>query len=178
MRAVYLESVLTRITCAANDDVAYDLCRIELQLAARDSEHFLYDLFGFRTLHGKLPVEVALMVELDVETSCVLLHPCHILVDICGVDDEEEVVLAHLIDEQVVDCAAVRVEHHAVVDLSDWCSSHIIREDVLNILLCIGTCDAHFAHMTHVEDAASRAYGIVLVCDVRVLNRHDESAEG
>ena len=129
-------------------------------------------------MHGKLAVEVALVVELDVEACCVLLHPSYILVDVCRIDDEEEVVLAHLIDQQVINRSAVGVEHHTVVYLSDGCSSHIIREDVLNILLSVGTCDAHFAHVTHIEDAAMLTHGIVLVGDVRVLDGHDEAAKG
>ena len=154
------------------------LCRIELQLTAGNAEHLFDDSFCFRTLHSKLSVLVALVVEFDVETCRVFLHPSHILVDISGVDNEEEVAFAHLIHEQVIDSTAVRIEHHAVVDLSDWCSGHIIREDVLDITFCIGSGDAHFAHVTHVEDAAMLTYGVVLVSNVGVLNRHDEAAKG
>ena len=118
------------------------------------------------------------MVELDVEAFGVSLHPSHILVDVCRVDDEEEVVLTHLIDEQVIHRSAVGVEHHTIIYLSDGCPSHIIREDVLNVTLSVGTRDAHFAHVTHVEDAAMLTHGIVLVGDVRVLDGHDEAAEG
>ena len=34
------------------------------------------------------------------------------------------------------------------------------------------------AHVAHVEHAAGVAHGVVLVDDGRVLNGHDESAEG
>ena len=118
------------------------------------------------------------MVEFDVEAFGVLLHPGHILVDVSGVDDEEEVVLPHLVDEQIVHRTAVRVEHHAIVDLSDGCSGNIVREDVLNVAFGIGTGDAHFAHVTDIEDTAMLAHGHVLVGDVRVLDGHDETAEG
>ena len=118
------------------------------------------------------------MVELDVEACCVLLHPSHVLVDVCCVDDEEEIVLAHLIDQQVIHRSAVRIEHHTIIYLSDGCSGDVVREDVLNVALSVGTRDAHFAHVTHVEDAAMLAYGIVLVGDVRVLDGHDEAAKG
>ena len=129
-------------------------------------------------MHGELSVLVALMVEVDVEAGGVLFHPGHVLVDVGGVDDEEEVLLAHLIDEEVVHGAAVGIEHHAVVYLSDGCSADVVREDVLDVAFGIGARDAHFAHVTHVEYTAMLPYGIVLVGDVCVLNGHDEAAEG
>ena len=129
-------------------------------------------------MHGKLAVVVALVVEVDVEACSMLLHPSYILVDVGCVDDEEEVVLAHLVDEQVVHRAAIGIEHHAIVNLSDRCSGNVVREDVLNIAFGIGTGDAHFAHVTDIEDAAMLTYSIVLVGDVRVLDGHDETAKG
>ena len=158
--------------------ISYFLIFIELQLAAGDAEHLFDDGFGLWSLDCQLPIEVALMVEADVEACCVLLHPSHVLVDVCRVDDEEEIVLAHLIDEQVIDRTAVGIEHHTIIYLSNGCPGDVVRKDVLNVTLSVGTRDAHLSHVTHIEDAASRAYGIVLVGDVGVLDGHDEAAEG
>ena len=129
-------------------------------------------------MHGQLAVVVALVLEVDVEARHLFLHPRHILIDVGRVDDEEEVVVAHFIDEQVIDRAAVGVAHHPIVDLSDGRIGDIIGEDVLHVALCIGPCDAHFAHVRDIEDTAVLAHGVVLIGDVRVLNGHDESAEG
>ena len=101
-----------------------------------------------------------------------LLHPSYILVDVGCVDDEEEVVLAHLVDEQVVDGAAVLIAHHAIEHLSVGGSLDVIGEDVLNIALGIFTLDGYFAHVRNVEDAAMLAHSVVLLLDVAVLDRH------
>ena len=122
--------------------------------------------------------DLCFRTEIDVEACGVLFHPVDIFVDVSGIDDEEEVVFAHFVDEEVVDCAAVWVEHHAVVDLSDGCSGDVVSEDVLNVSFGVGSGDAHFAHVAYVEYTAIVAYGVVFVCDVGVLNWHDEAAKG
>ena len=128
-------------------------------------------------MHGQLSVIVALVVEIDIEALFLLKHPCYILVDIGCVDDEEEIVFAHLIDEQVVHGAAVGVAHHTIIDLSYGRACDIVGEDVLDVALSVGACDAHFSHVRDVEDTAVLAHGVVLVGDVGVLNRHNETAE-
>ena len=177
MRAVDFEAVLAGIAGATDDDVAHDLCRIELQFLACESKHFLHYALCLGALHGELSVVVALVVQVDVEAFGVLLHPGYVLVDVGCIDDEKEVVLAHFIDEQVIDCSAVGVEHHAVVYLPDGCLTDVVGEDVLDVALGIGSRDAYFAHVTDIEHAAMLTDCIVLVRDVCVLNRHDESAE-
>ena len=155
-----------------------NLGRVELQFLAGQSEHFFNDGFCLGALYGKLAVVVALVVKVDIEAFHLLLHPCNILVDIGCIDDKEEIIITHLIDEQVIHGATIGVEHHSIVDLSEGRISHIVREDVLHVALCIRTCDAHFTHVADIKDTTMLAHGVVLIGNVRVLNRHDESAEG
>ena len=82
-----------------------------------------------------------------------LLHPCPVLVDIGGIDHEEEVVLAHLVDEQVVDRSTVLVAHHAVEDLPYWGTSHIIGEDMLHIALGILAAHRYLSHVRDIEES-------------------------
>ena len=95
-----------------------------------------------------------------------LLHPCHVLVDVGGIDDQEELLGSHLVDQQVVDGAAVGVAHHAVEDLPIGGVFHIVGEDMVDVALGIRTSDEHFAHVAHVEDAAGLTYCLMLVGDV------------
>ena len=186
MRAVDFEAILARIAGAGDDDglALVVFCHfkclgcIESQLLAGQSQHLLHDSFCFRSLHSKLAVVVALMVEDDIEAFLLLKHPGHILIDIGGIDDEEEVILSHLIDQQVIDRSAVGIEHHSVVDLSEGGVGHIVGEDVLHVAFCIRARDAHFAHVTDIEDATVLTYCVVFIGNVSVLNRHNESAEG
>ena len=185
MGAIDFEAVLSGVARAGDDDglafVAIGHIKrlgcIELQFLTGQSQHFFYDSLGLGALYGELTVVVALVLEVDVETGHLLLHPRHVLVDIGGVDDEEEVVVGHLIDEEVIDGAAVGIAHHAIIDLSHGCISHVVGEDVLNVALGIGSCDTHFAHVADIKDTTMLAHRVVLVGDVRVLNGHDESAE-
>ena len=117
------------------------------------------------------------MLEIHVEARELLLHPIDVLVDVCGVDNEEKLLGTHLIDQQVIDCAAVGVAHHTVEHLSIGCSGDVIGENVLNVALSVGTGDEHLAHVRNVEHAAGLAHGIVLVGDVCVLNGHVEAGK-
>ena len=117
------------------------------------------------------------MLEIDVEARELLLHPIDVLVDVRSVDDEEKLLGTHLIDQQVIDRAAVGVAHHTVEHLSVGCSGHVVGENVLNVALSVGTGDEHLAHVRNVEHAAGLAHGIVLVGDVCVLNGHVEAGK-
>ena len=141
------------------------------------AQHFFDHGFGLGALHCELAVEVALVVKPYVEALHLLLHPLNVLVDVGGVNDKEEIVVAHLIDEEVINGAAVGIEHHAVEYLAVGGTGHVVGEDVLHVALCVGACDAHLAHVRDVEDSAVLAHGIVFIGDVGVLDGHDESAE-
>ena len=106
------------------------------------------------------------MVYGYVEALGILHHPLHVLVDVCGVDDDEELVVTHLVYQQVVHGAAVGVEHHAVVDLVQGCAGDIVGEDVVYISLGIGPAHPHLAHVADVEHSAVLSYGLMLVDDV------------
>ena len=181
MRAVDFETVLSGISCAADDDFLIagvdGLASVEGEFAAPDAEHIFYDVFGFRSLHGNLAVIVRAVVEVDVEALHVLAHPIHVLVDVGCVDDKEEVALAHAVDEQVVDGAAVGVAHHAIEDFSVCGTGDVIGEDVVDIALGILALDAHLAHVGDVEDTAVLAHGVVLFDDGGILDGHVESTE-
>ena len=181
---VNLEAVLARVACAADDEGAIGrtgvdrLCRVELHLPACDAQHLLDPLLGLGTLHGYLAVMVTHVLQVDVEALGLLLHPGPVLVDVGGVDNEEIVVLAHAVDQQVVDRSAVLVAHHAVENLSHRCATDVVGKDVLHIALSIFALDGDFAHVADVEDAAAGAHSLVLVGDVGVLYGHVESGEG
>ena len=101
--AVYLKSVLTGIARAAHDNGlatgVYGLGCIERQLSACQSQYFLNNLLCLGTLNGQLAVIVRTVVYGYVEALGILHHPLHVLVDVCGVDDDEELVVTHLVHQ-------------------------------------------------------------------------------
>ena len=105
------------------------------------------------------------------------LHPLYILVDVCSIDNEEEVVFSHLVNQEVVNGATVLVAHHAVENLARLSSTYVVGEDMAHVALCVRTLNRYFAHVRHVEHATMLAYSVVLVSNVRILDRHDESAK-
>ena len=181
MGAVDLKSVLARVAGSAGyDGLAvhiYFLKGVEYQVLDIQSQHLYHLLLGLGTLHGNLAVVVALMVNLYIVVLGLLLNPCYILVDVGGIDYQEEFAVALAVNQQVVNAAAGGVEHHAVENLAWLSACHIVGEDVLHKLLCLGAGDFHLAHVAHVEDAHLLPYGQVLVLDVGILNRHVETAE-
>ena len=182
MGTIDLEAVLARVACAADDDgLAADLNLlegVEHELGTVQAERGQHQRLCLGSLDGELGVVVALVLGLGVEALDLLLNPGVVLVDVGSVDDEEEVVLAHLIDEQVIHSAAVGIEHHAVEDLAHVGSGHVVRKDVLHEALSLRTRDAYFAHVANVEDADLLTYGIVLRRNVGIDERHVEAAKG
>ena len=166
MRSVYLETVLTRIASARHYDcLAADghfLSCIECQLGHFQPKHLLGDGFGHRSLHRQLTVAVALIGEGEVEALGVTGHPVEVFVDVRGIDDEEEAVVGKLVDQQVVNGAAVVVAHHAVEHFAHGCSADVAGEDVAHVAFGIGAADGHFSHVAYVEHTALAAHGMVL----------------
>ena len=92
-------------------------------------------------------------------------HPCHILIDVCSIDDDEEIVVAHLVYQKVVDGASVRIEHHAIENLMERCILDVVGEDMVYIFLGIRTSYYDFAHVAYVEDSAMISHRLMFVND-------------
>ena len=181
VRAVNLKPVLARVARAAHDErfaiVGYLFEGVEHEFLAVEAEHFANHCLCLRALHGELSVNAALVLNRHVVTGSVLLHPGKVFVDVCGVDDEEELFRAHLVNQQVVHRAAVGVEHHAVEDFANGRAGNVVGKDVLHVGLGIFARHEHFAHVAHVEHAAVLAHGVVLISDIGVIERHVEAAK-
>ena len=138
---------------------------VEHQFFASQAEHFLNHGFRFRTLHGKLSVVVALVVDVHVVALSLFVNPSHVFIDVGGVNHNEEVAVGHLIHQQVVDHATVRVAHHAVVYLAIRSAGDVVSENVVHKFLGVGAGDAHLAHVRNVEHATMLAYCIMFIND-------------
>lgn len=180
--SVELETVLAGVAGAADDcglvHVGDFLEGVEGKVGDVDSEDILNDFLSLRTLNGNLAVEVAEILDLDIEAGGVGLNPGDILVNVGGIDDEEETIVATLVDEQIVDHAAAGVEHHSVEALANRRAGDIVGENVVDVTLGVRTGDGNFAHVGNIENAASITHGVVLLNDTTILDGHVEAAEG
>ena len=107
-----------------------------------------------------------------------LLHPRPILINIGGIDDEEEVVVAHLIDQQVVDSAAILIAHHTIIYLTHRSARYVVGKDVLHIAFSILATNRHFTHVTDVKESYLLTHCHVFWRNTCILNRHDKTAKG
>ena len=128
-------------------------------------------------MHSQLSVEVGAVLYVDVITLGMLSHPCPILIDVCGIDDDKKVVFTHLIHEQVIYRSTILIAHHAIENLSRFHSPNIVGKDMVDVSLGIWTLDSHLAHVGHIEHSTGIAHSLVLVLDVGILDRHVESAK-
>ena len=117
------------------------------------------------------------MFQSDVKTFGLFLNPSPVLVNISCIDDQEVAVCSHLIDQQVVHYTAIFVAHHAIENLSGIHLGDVVRKDMVDVTLGIGTTYQDLAHVTDVKDATSLTYGLMLVDDARILDGHVETSE-
>ena len=179
---INLKTVLASVTSAANDDIVAIIVNtlegIESQVGAVEIENSLHGFLGLWTLYCNLPVALALVVDFHVKLCSLLVNPSHVLVDIGSIDNEEVVILAHGVNQQVVNSTTVRIEHHAILDAANLHLGDVVGEDVVHKLLSLGTSDANLAHVRHIKDAYVVAHCIVLLNDALVLNGHIKTAKG
>ena len=69
------------------------------------------------------------------------------------------------------------MEHHPIENLSVRHSCDIVCKYMVHKLFRIASANEHLAHMRNVKHSDVAPDGVVLIDDVRVLNRHYESSE-
>ena len=179
---IHLEAVLAGVTSAAHDDVVAIVINhlegIECQVGAVEFENIHHGLLGLGTLHCYLSVALALVLDFHVKLSSLLVDPSHVLVDVGSIDNEEVVVLAHGVNQEVVDGATVGVKHHAILDAAHSHLGDVVGEDIVHKLLRLGASNVHFAHVRDVEDANCVAHCIVFLYYAGILDGHVKTAKG
>lgn len=132
---------------------------------------------GFGALDGEAGPLVGLVLEGDAGCE-VFFHPCVILGDHGGVDDEEVGVFGGAVGDEVVDDAAVLVEEEGVVALAGGEFFEVVGEDGVKPCGGVFAGDDDLAHVGDVEDAGFLADGGVLAEDGAVLDGHVPAGEG
>jgi hypothetical protein len=94
------------------------------------------------------------------------------------VDDEQVVVGADPVGDQVVDDAAALVREQRVLRLAVADPVEVVREQRLEQLVGVRALDVELAHVRDVEDAAVGANGPMLGDHALVLHRHLPACKG
>src|SRR5579883_40610 len=141
-----------------------------------DGRQLLQRGAGAGALDGELRVAIGGELDGCVE-AIVRADVLEVLVLIAGVDAEEEVIAGDLVDEDVVDEAAVLVEEAGVVGLSGFELVDRVGGEEIGEARGFRAADLDFAHVADVEYANAGADGVVLLDDAGVLHGHIPAAE-
>ena len=109
-------------------------------------------------------------------------NPRVVLVFRSCVDDEQVIIVAEAVDEDVIDECAGGREQRGVVGLSILEARGVVHGDVLNSGQRAGAAKLNLAHVAHVEQAHAGAYCDVLgneaAARTGILDRHVPAACG
>ena len=105
-------------------------------------------------------------------------QPVAVGVDAGRVHDQQDVVVAEPVGDQVVDRAAALVQEQRVLRPAGADPVDVVREHALDERDRLGAADLELAHVRDVEDAGVIAHRQVLGDDALVLHRHLPSGEG
>ena len=100
-----------------------------------------------------------------------------ILLLVGGVDAQEEVVVGHFVDQNVVYEAAVGVKQPGVVRLADFEFGDVVGGDEIGQLRGFRPANLDLAHVADIENAHRLADGVVLIHDPGILHGHIPAAE-
>jgi len=105
-------------------------------------------------------------------------QPLEVLVARAGVDDHPVPLVVHVVDDQVVDHAAVLAQHARVERLPALRElRHVVREQPAQVVAYARAAKVHHAHVRDVEHAGVAAHRMVLLDLRAVIDRHVPAAE-
>ena len=130
-----------------------------------------------RSLHGQQCVLLGCVADLGA-ADLALLHPRVGSVAVARVDDDEIVVCADPVGDQVVDDAAALVRQERVLRLAVADPVEVVREQRLEQLVRSRALDVELAHVRDVEDARVAADRSMLRDHALVLDGHLPAGEG
>src|ERR1043165_1734739 len=160
-REVELEAVLAGVAGAGDDGIdAVDVAAREAVVLDRtevDVDERLEVALRVRALERELRVVRALVPDFRIHALRAVGEPLEVLVLIRGVDDDEVVVRADAIDEDVVDEAGGGVEKAVVLRAAVLELRDVVAGGALEQRERVGALDRELAHVRDVEKAGAGA---------------------
>ena len=135
-------------------------------------------LLRARSLDGELRVVVAVVADVHAgEGSDLGANPLVVLLAGAGVDDQQIVVVAEFVDQDVVDECSLGIEHGRVLRLADGQLRGIVHGEGLDGGQRARAAELDIAHVADVEQPYAGADRHVLGGDAGVFDRHIPAAE-
>src|SRR5258708_21974854 len=103
-----------------------------------------------------------------------------VVLGVARVDDQQVLVLAHLVDDHVINKSALGIEQGGVVGLAFLKLRGVVHADPLDGVKRLGAANHDVAHVGDVEHAHAGAHGQVLLHQTAaggILHRHVPAAE-
>ena len=143
---------------------------VKLNLREIHVGEFLEGGFRLFPLHRQLGDAVADVLYRH-PFQAIFPDPGFILIEVGGVD-HQQVVIAAIVDDQVVDDPTIGIAHRAVLGLVDGDLGGVIDGEAVDHLQGPGAAQDDLPHVRHIEDAHGGAHPPVLLQDAAVLDRH------
>ena len=96
------------------------------------------------------------MLDRAIELAGVVAHPVEIFFARAGIDDEQVVVFAQAVDDDVVDERSLGIEQRRILRLADGEPGGVVHRDVLHGGERVRPGHADVAHVADVKDADAR----------------------
>ena len=107
-----------------------------------------------------------------------ILDPEIVFLDVGGVDDQKKMIsLELLVNQKVINCSTIGVQHHSIEDLTGSHRTHIICEHMIHEFLSVRAAYENLSHVGHIKHADLITDGKVLLGDGRILDRHVKAGE-
>ena len=95
-----------------------------------------------------------------------------------SVDDQPVLVVCEVINDQIVDHAAIRIQHAGVQRLAEVLEPvDVVGDQVAQELPNLPATEVDHGHVRNIEYAGIRAYGVMLLLLGAIVQRHVPAAE-
>ncbi|MCG3139842.1 MAG: hypothetical protein HDKAJFGB_00762 [Anaerolineae bacterium] len=174
------KTVLAGIARARND-AAFAVERkfargVIFQIRDRERFNLLQNRFRLRTLKREHVKLVAHILQGNVETGGLGLHPRVILVAVAGVDDDHP-FLFKTIHERIIHARSIGITHHRVFCRIDVHGGKIRGEQAIEKFQRVGARDAHLTHVVNIKESGDGAHSAMFFDDALILHGHFPAAE-
>ena len=175
------EAVLARVSGAGDEQAARVEAEKSADLQRTGGDAGLHDAGGFRarvrTLHRDHG-EIEARLDCHAVIGGVLAQPLEILFARARIDDHAKPLVVQVIDDEVVDDAAVVAQHARIERLAGLRElGDVVGEQAAQVVAHAVAAQVDHAHVRDVEHARVAAHGMVLLDLRAVVDRHVPAAE-
>ena len=178
---IELKAVLACIARTGNKrihaiDIAMEITGIILLRNILLHDQLTQDFFRCRPLKGNLG-DVLRYILKDDPALCMRGHPGKILILIGGIHDDEIVIISDLVNDEIVNHAALLIAHGTVARMPVSQIRIVVREQTIEIGKRIFAAAGDLSHMRYIEKTAGCTHSHMLGNDAFILHRQQPAGK-